>query len=67
MLKKESVRTPNLLYYLYFPAIRNISLFFKTTKMYIFPTYFAQRNFRRHFLCKFFKALAKKICDTMWG
>ena len=35
--------------------------------MYIFPTYFAKRNFRSHFLRKFLKPLAKKICDVMWG
>ena len=35
--------------------------------MYIFPTYFAKRNFSSHFLCKFLKALANKICDVMWG
>ena len=34
--------------------------------MYIFPTYFAKRNFRSHFFCKFLKALANKICDAMW-
>ena len=35
--------------------------------MYIFPTYFAKRNFRSHFLRKFLKPLANKICDVMWG
>ena len=35
--------------------------------MYIFPTYLAKRNFRSHFLCKFLRALANKICDVMWG
>ena len=35
--------------------------------MYIFPTYFAQRNFGSYLLRKFLKALANKICDVMWG
>ena len=34
--------------------------------MYIFPTYFAKRNFQSHFLRKFLKALTNKICDIMW-
>ena len=37
------------------------------TKKYLFPTYFAKWNFRSHFLCKFLKPLANKICDIMWG
>ena len=36
-------------------------------KMYIFPTYFTRRSFQSHFLHKFLKALANKICDVMWG
>ena len=49
----------------YFPPIRNKSLFFWTI-MYIFPTYFTKWNFQSHFLCKFLKALAIKVCDVMW-
>ena len=32
--------------------------------MYIFSTYFTQRNFRSHFLRKFLTALANKMCDV---
>ena len=48
---------------LYFCPIRIKSIFFQTTKMHIFLTYFAKRNVRSHFLRKFLKAL---ICDVMW-
>ena len=62
----------NLIYFLgrihlYFPPIRNKSLFFSTIKIYIFLTYFAKRNFASHFLRKFLNALANKICDVMCG
>ena len=53
--------------HLYFPPIRNKSIIFETRKMYIFPTYYAKRNLRSHFLRKFLKALTNKICDVMWG
>ena len=33
--------------------------------MYIFLTYFAERNFRSHFPHKFLKALANKICNIV--
>ena len=51
--------------HLYFPPIRKKSLFFQTIQMYVFPAYFAKRNFWSHFLCKFLKALANKMCDVM--
>ena len=35
--------------------------------MYLFPAYFAKRTIQSPFLRKFLKALAKKICDVMWG
>ena len=53
--------------HLYFPSSRHKGLFCKNTKMYIFPTCFAKRNFRGHFLRKFLKTLPNKICDVMWG
>ena len=53
--------------HLYFPSIRHKGLFCKNTKMYIFPTCFAKRNFRGHFLRKFLKTLPNKICEVMWG
>ena len=34
--------------------------------MYIFPTYFAKRILRSHFLHNCLKALANKIYDVMW-
>ena len=34
--------------------------------MYIFRTYSPKRNLRSHFLRKYLKALANKICDAMW-
>ena len=46
----------------YFPPTGNKSLFFWTTKMYIFLTYFAKRNFRSHFLREFLIAFGNKIC-----
>ena len=69
--KKISTRGELNIYFwrihLYFLPIRNKSLFFETTKIYTSPTYFAKRNFRIHFLRKFLKPLANKICDVMWG
>ena len=51
--------------HLYFSPIRNKGLFFSTTNMYIFPTYFAKWEIQSHFLGKYLKALANKICDVM--
>ena len=51
--------------YIFFPLEIKVS-FFKPQKMYIFPTYSPKRNLRSHFLRKYLKALANKICDAMW-
>ena len=38
-----------------------------SSKIYIFPAYFAKRKLISHFLCKYSKALAKITCGVIWG
>ena len=63
-------RDKNLTYFwveftFYFSPISNISLFLKTTKMYIFPTYSPKRNLQSNILRRYLKNSANKICDIM--
>ena len=60
----------NLIYFLVefsfiFCPISNKTIFLKTTKIYIFPTYSAKRNLQSHILRGYLKNSSNKICDVM--
>ena len=49
----------------HFPPINNISLFLKTAKMYIFPTYSPKWNLQSHILRGYLKNSVNKICNVV--